>query len=174
MEIFNDMLIIKVRVKSMRYFQSMPLEFDMARISSRISFALLDRRTPKARLAREVGVSRDLVYNYTRENFPEESMRIPVLKAFAEYFKMDTYYFCNDYHKFMDQTDVAELLKSIRRKKGVTQKMFADELGVALAIYKAYEQGKSNLPYQVYLRLQKVYGPFEDNLWEVEVNERKL
>lgn len=74
----------------------------------------------------------------------------------------------------MDQTDVAELLKSIRRKKGVTQKMLADELGVALAIYKAYEQGKNNLPYQVYLRLQKVYGPFEDNLWEVEVNERKL
>ncbi|MCI9097455.1 MAG: helix-turn-helix transcriptional regulator [Lachnospiraceae bacterium] len=74
----------------------------------------------------------------------------------------------------MDQTDVAESLKSIRRKKGVTQKMLADELGVALAIYKAYEQGKSNLPYQVYLRLQKVYGPFEDNLWEVEVNERKL
>lgn len=29
MEIFNDMLIIKIRVKSMRYFQSMPFTFVM-------------------------------------------------------------------------------------------------------------------------------------------------
>lgn len=71
----------------------------MEKISDRINYELFDRRIPKVRLAREVGVGRDLVSSYTRENFPEESMQIPVLKSFAAYFDKDTYYFCNDYHK---------------------------------------------------------------------------
>ncbi len=70
----------------MRYFESMPTEFDMTKISDRINYELFDRRIPKVRLAREVGVGRDLVSSYTRENFPEESMQIPVLKSFAAYF----------------------------------------------------------------------------------------
>ncbi len=138
----------------------MPREFDMTKISGRINFELVDRRIPKARLAREVGVSRDLVDNYTRESFSEESMQISVLKSFAAYFGKDTYYFCNDYHKFIDTVDVDKLLKRLRQKKGIAQKLFADELGVTTTMYKAYEQGKSNLPYRVYLRLQKLYGPF--------------
>ena len=145
----------------MRYFQSMPLEFDMTKISNRINYELLDRRIPKVRLARDVGVGRDLVSSYTKESFPEESMQIPVLKSFAAYFGKDTYYFCNDYHKFIDTVDVVKLLKRLRKEKGVTQRRFADELGVTIAMYKTYEQGKSSLPYSVYLRLRTLYGPFE-------------
>lgn len=148
----------------MRYFESMPTEFDMTKISDRINYELFDRRIPKARLARDVGVSRDLVSNYTKESFSEEAMQISVLKSFAAYFGKDTYYFCNDYHKFLDTVDVVELLKRLRGKKGVTQKMFADELGVTIAMYKAYEQGKSCLPYSVYLRLRKLYGPFAQEM----------
>ena len=155
------MLIIKSRIRSMRYFESMPTEFDMTKISDRINYELFDRRIPKVRLAREVGVGRDLVSSYTRENFPEESMQIPVLKSFAAYFGKDTYYFCNDYHKFIDTVDVVKLLKRLRKEKGVTQRRFADELGVTIAMYKTYEQGKSSLPYSVYLRLRTLYGPFE-------------
>lgn len=148
----------------MRYFESMPTEFDMTKISDRINYELFDRRIPKVRLAREVGVGRDLVSSYTRENFPEESMQIPVLKSFAAYFGKDTYYFCNDYHKFIDTVDVVKLLKRLRKEKGVTQRRFADELGVTIAMYKTYEQGKSSLPYSVYLRLRKLYGPFEQEM----------
>ncbi len=133
----------------------------MEKISDRINYELFDRRIPKVRLAREVGVGRDLVSSYTRENFPEESMQIPVLKSFAAYFGKDTYYFCNDYHKFIDTVDVVKLLKRLRKEKGVTQRKFADELGVTIAMYKTYEQGKSSLPYSVYLRLRTLYGPFE-------------
>lgn len=146
----------------MRYFESMPSEFDMTKISNRINYELLDRRIPKVRLARDVGVGRDLVSSYTKESFPEESMQIPVLKSFAAYFGKDTYYFCNDYHKFIDTVDVAKLLKRLRQKRGITQEMFAGELGVTTVMYKSYEQGKSNLPYQVYLRLRKIYGSFEE------------
>lgn len=146
----------------MRYFESMPTEFDMTKISDRINYELFDRRIPKVRLARDVGVGRDLVSSYTKESFPEESMQIPVLKSFAAYFGKDTYYFCNDYHKFIDTVDVAKLLKRLRQKKGITQEMFAGELGVTTVMYKSYEQGKSNLSYQVYLRLRKIYGSFEE------------
>lgn len=88
-------------------------------------------------------------------------MQIPVLKSFAAYFGKDAYYFCNEYHQFIDSLDVVKLLKRLRGKKGITQKMFADELGVTTVMYKAYEQGKSMLPYPVYLRLRKLYGLFE-------------
>lgn len=150
----------------MRYFQSMPLEFDMTRIGDRLNYELFDRRMPKSRFAREVGVSRDLVYNYTGASFSEESMRIPVLKSFAEYFGKDTYYFCNDYHKFIDTVDVVKLLKGLRQEKGMTQRVAADKLNITAVMYKSYEQGKSRLPYFVYLRLQKLYGPFaEETDW---------
>lgn len=132
----------------------------MIKISDRINRELFERRIPKARFAREVGVSRDLVDNYTKESFSEEFMQISVLKSFAAFFDKDTYYFCNDYHKFIDTVDVDKLLKRLRQKKGITQKLFADELGITSTMYKAYEQGKSNMPYRVYLRLQKLFGPF--------------
>lgn len=160
LETFAYILIIKSRIRSTRYFESMPREFDMTKISDRINRELFERRIPKARFAREVGVSRDLVCNYTRTSFAEESMQIPVLKSFAAYFDKDTYYFCNDYHKFIDTIDGMELLKRFRGKEAVTQKIFADKLGVTTAMYKAYEEGKCSLPYQVYLRLHKLYGPF--------------
>lgn len=60
-------------------------------------------------------MSRDLVSSYTKESFPEEPMQISVLKSFALYFGKDTYYFCNDYHKFIDTVDVAKLLKRLRQ-----------------------------------------------------------
>ena len=148
----------------MRYFESMPSEFDMTKISDRINYELLDRRIPKVRLARDVGVGRELVSSYTRENFPEESMQIPVLKSFAAYFGKDTYYFCNDYHRFIDTVDVVKLLKRLRQEKGMTQRMFAEELNVTLAMYKAYEVGKCRLTYLVYLRLRELYGVYVDQL----------
>lgn len=148
----------------MRYFLSMPLEFDMTKISGRLNYELFDRRIPKSRLAREVGVSRDLVGNYTRASFSEESMQISVLKSFAEYLGKDTYYFCNDYHKFIDTVDVVNLLKRLRQEKGMTQRMFAEELNVTLAMYKSYEVGKCRLTYLVYLRLRELYGSYVDQL----------
>lgn len=164
LETFEYMLIIKIRIRSMRYFQSMPLKFDMTKISDRINYELFDRRIPKSRLAREVGVSRDLVGNYTRASFSEESMQISVLKSFAAYFSKDAYYFCNDYHRFIDTVDVVKLLKRLRQEKGMTQRMFAEELNVTLAMYKAYEVGKCRLTYSVYLRLRELYGIYIDRL----------
>lgn len=148
----------------MRYFQSMPLEFDMTRISDRLNYELFDRRIPKLRFAREVGVSRDLVSNYTREDFSEESMQISGLKSFAEYFGKDIYYFCNDYHKFIDTVDVVKLLKRLRQEKGMTQRMFAEELNVTLAMYKSYEKGKCRLTYLVYIKLREIYGAVVDQM----------
>lgn len=91
-------------------------------------------------------------------------MQIAVLKSFAVYFGKDTYYFCNDYHEFIDTVDAVKRLKRLRRKRRITQKMFADELGITNVMYKAYEQGKSRISYPAYLRLRKLYGPFEKEM----------
>lgn len=46
----------------------------------------------------------------------------------------------------------------------MTQRMFAEELNVTLAMYKAYEVGKWQLTYLVYLRLRELYGVYVDQL----------
>lgn len=148
----------------MRYFESVSPDFDMTRISGRINFELFDRRIPKSRFGREVEVGRDLVCNYTSKDFSEESMQIPVLKSFAAYFGKDTYYFCNDYHRFLDTVDVVKLLKRLRQERGITQRVFANELNITNVMYKSYEQGRSRLPYFVYLRFRELYGPFMEEL----------
>lgn len=162
METSEGGLIIKIKVKSERYFENMPVEFDMEKISDRLNYEIYNRRIPKTKLAREMGVSKDLVYSYTGGNFPEESMQISVLKSFAAFFNKDAYYFCNDYLKFVDTVDAAKLLKRIRQDKGITQRKFASELNITLAKYKSYENGKSRMPYLVYCRLQKLYGVLDD------------
>ncbi len=140
----------------------MSMKFDMTKISDRLDYEILERGISKVKLAKEIGVSRDLVCSYTGKGFQEASMQISVLKSFAAYFGKDTYYFCNDYHIFMDTVDVVRLLKQLRKEKGMTQKVLAGKLNITTAIYKKYEQGKCRLPCQVYLRLQELYGPFEE------------
>lgn len=55
------MLIIKTRIRSRRCLQAISRKFDMAKISDRLDYEILDCGISKVKLAKEIGVSRDLV-----------------------------------------------------------------------------------------------------------------
>lgn len=81
-------------------------------------------------------------------------MDIELLKKMSDYFGVDKYYFCNEYHVFIDMTDVPEYLKRTRKNRGMSQKKFANMLGIPLASYKGYEEGRVRIPekYWYYIR----------------------
>lgn len=98
------------------------------------------------KLAMDIGVSRDCIFDYTREDYPEKSMQVETLKRLAEYFEVDQYHFCNEYHRFIDTVNVGEYLKGRRKKAGMSQREFAESMNVALVSYKQYERGAVRIP----------------------------
>lgn len=80
-------------------------------------------------------------------------MSIDLLKKIAAYLKKDTYYFCNDYLRFIDTADVPKELRKQRQEKGMSRKMFADAYGIRLDSYKRYEYGIGRLPYEYWKRI---------------------
>lgn len=149
-------MVLKMRVMNDRYFKGMSLDFDMNKICDRLRFEIYERRIPRLKLAREIGVNRDLIYGYTNGTYLEADMKIPLLKSLAGYFGKEPYYFCNDYHKFLDTVEVGRWLKKLRKSKEMTQRQTAECIGISITRYKSYEQEKSRLPYEVYLSMKEI------------------
>ena len=133
-------------------------QLDMDKISGRLRYALLENRIPYQRAAREMGVSRDVLFDYTSPDYPESAMQPQTLIKFAEYLGKERYYFCNEYHKFLDIVKTGEFLQGLRMRHGMTQKQFADFLGITLASYKKYEEGRGRLPLKVFEKLKDGIG----------------
>lgn len=123
-------------------------------ISARIRYHVRKAKVSQPELAKAVGCSRDTIFSYMNNKISESSMDIHVLKKLAEYFGVNEYYFCNDYHIFVDSRNVPETLKELREKEGVTQRAFADMLEIPLVSYKNYEQGRVRLPERYW---EKIY-----------------
>ena len=87
---------------------------------------------------------------YANGKISENRMDVGVLKKMAEYFGMETYYFCNEYHVFVDITDVPKYLKGVRREKGMSQREFCEAFQIPLAVYKKYETGAVRIPEKYY------------------------
>ena len=131
------------------------LNFDMDKICDRLRYSLRQNRIPYLRAAKDIGVSRDLVFDYTNPDYPEKSMQVKTLIKFADYLGEERYYFCNDYHRFLDTVDAGDFLRELRKKHEMTQRQFADCLGIPYYRYKTYESGKCKLPQEVFDKLGK-------------------
>lgn len=83
-------------------------------------------------------------------------MDIETLKMMAEYFGQDKYYFCNEYLQFLDCVDGAAFLKEKRKEYQMSQREFAEMLGISLASYKKYEMGDVKFPQRYWDRLNKM------------------
>lgn len=152
MEIFSGKIIINLRI-----FREMEAcdNLDMEKISDRLRYALLEREISYQRAAKEMGVSRDLIFDYTNPEHSENSMQVETLIRFAEFLGEERYYFCNEYHKFLDQVDVGSLLKKLKKEHNMTRQQFASYLGIPFATYRTYESGKSRIPQVIFDRLKK-------------------
>ena len=151
METSDDRWVIHVKVFK---HMDMTSQLDMDRICYRLRYAFLENRIAYQRAAREMGVSRDVLFDYTSPDYPESAMQPQTLIKFAEYLGKDRYYFCNEYHKFLDTVNIKYFLCESRAKHKMTQKQFADFLGVTLSSYKKYEEGRSRLPLAVFEKLK--------------------
>lgn len=130
------------------------VNYDMDRICDRLRFALLEKGVSKQQAAREIGVSRDLVFDYTNCDYPEKSMQVDTLKKFAEYFRKEDYYFCNEYHCFLDTVDAGAFLREQRVRMRMTREQFAAYLEIPLSRYKAYAGGRCRIPEELFEKLR--------------------
>lgn len=125
------------------------LDIDVS-ISARIKFHLQKSKISYPKMAEAMECSRDMVFSYANGKIPEGHMDIAVLKKMAAYFGKETYYFCNEYHVFVDTVDVPEYLKRIRKAKEMSQKDFAVAFHIPLSAYKKYETGVVRIPEKYY------------------------
>ena len=119
-------------------------------ISTRIKFHLQESKISYPKMAEAMECSRDMVFSYANGKIPEDRMNIAVLKKMAAYFGKETYYFCNEYHVFVDTVDVPEYLKEVRKARGMSQKEFAAACNISLSAYKKYETGAVRIPEKYY------------------------
>lgn len=145
-----------ILTRSSKVFSGMLIENDKleSSISARIRYHRQKAKIAQPELAKAVGCSRDRIFCYENGRTSEEKMDIELLKKMADYFGVDKYYFCNEYHVFIDTTDVPEYLKKMRKDKRMSQRKFANMLGIPLASYKGYEEGRVRIPekYWYYIR----------------------
>lgn len=131
-------------------------EYRNRNISARIKYFMKKEKLSQPQLGAEIGCSRDTIFRYTNAKIPEAHMDIQLLKKMALYFGVEEYYFCNEYHRFIDTTNVPEYLRSIRKKMNMTQRQFVKNLSVSLDSYKCYEAGKMKVSEECYYELKEI------------------
>ena len=151
LETFDNGLVITVKI--FKGMDSVPV-FDMDKICDRLRHSLCKNGISYQKAARDMKVSRDLVFDYTNPNYPEKSMQVKTLIKFADYLGLDKYYFCNEYHRFINTVDVGAFLLELRKKNEMTQKQFAAYLDIPYYRYKTYESGRCKLPQEVFDKLK--------------------
>lgn len=151
METFDGQLIIAVNV-----FKGMNLSnnYDMDRICDRLRYELRKKRISNEKAARELGVSRDLIFDYINPNYSESSMQVETLIKFADYFGKEKYYFCNDYHIFLDTVDAGSFLRKAKLEYNMTREEFAQYLDISYTRYRSYEDGRCKIPREVFDKLK--------------------
>lgn len=133
-----------ILTKSSNIFEGMFTENTILEksIALRIRYHMQRKKISQPKLAKAVGCSRDTIYRYENGIVPEGNMSIEILKKIADYFEVDQYYFCNDYHVFIDTTDdIPLLLKRTRKELGMTQRQFVAKYNIPLETYKKCETG---------------------------------
>ena len=151
-----------VLTKSSRVFDGMfeDEEYRNRSISTRIKYFMKKEKLSQPKLGAAIGCSRDTIFSYANAKIPEAHMNIQLLKKMALYFGVEEYYFCNEYHRFVDTTNVCEYLKRIRENNGMTQRQFVEILNVPLSSYKCYEVGKMKISEEAYHKLKKIEHTF--------------
>lgn len=71
-------------------------------VAARLRYQMRKAKVSRPKLAKAAGCSKDVIQAYTQGKTSEENMNITWLKRMAEYFGLEPYYFCTEYHVFID------------------------------------------------------------------------
>ncbi|MCI8465376.1 MAG: transcriptional regulator [Lachnospiraceae bacterium] len=124
-------------------------------VAARLRYQMQRTKTSIPKLAKAAGCSKDVIQEYSKGKVLEKHMNITWLKRMAEYFGLDPYYFCTEYHVFIDTKDVPILLKRLREKEGGSQREFAKKKEISLNIYKSYESGRARISESFWRQIKK-------------------
>lgn len=122
------------------------------KISNRILCELSKQHISKSRFSKMCGVSRDTIIRYTNSNTKEYAMDVKILKIIEIKLGLEEYSLCLEYHKFLDCVNGAKWIKNKRLSYGMTQKDFSEKLHTSLSLYKGYEGGLINIPYDIWIK----------------------
>lgn len=129
-------------------------EEKMKYIAYRIQYHVRKNNMSYVELSRRIGCSRDTMMRYVNIEYEEASMNIENLKRIANVFQVNEYYFCNDYHVFLDKVNGGSYLKILRMKHKLSQLRYSQKLNIPYSNYKTYESGKAKVPYKVWLLIK--------------------
>jgi len=118
---------------------------ELKTVADRLQYARLSAGLFQRELAENIGIDRTTLISYENGQTTEENMIIEWLIAIALACDMDKHFCCSPYHIFII-SDAGKQIKQYRKEMGLTQKMFASQLGVWETTVKRWEQNRNKPP----------------------------
>ena len=161
-EIYSTQVGVKKILKSKRLTTAMRLcTGTLETVSDKLRYARLVAGFHQDALADKVGIDRITLLRYENGHVTEENMVIEWLIKIALACGMDKYFCCSPYHVFINE-DVGMQIKQYRKEAGLTQKMLAAKLDVAVTTVKRWEK-KINKPPKIVWELVSGISPTRHN-----------
>ena len=149
-EIYPDKMGQKKILKSKRLTTALKLcTGELVTVADKLRFARLSAGLHQNELAKLVGIERSTILRYENGQIPEVRMETSFLVKIALACGMDKYFCCNPYHIFI-MDDYGTQIKKYRKSLGLTQKQFAEKLGVWVTTLKRWEYEKNKPPVYIW------------------------
>ena len=118
-------------------------------VADKLRYARLSAGFQQDELAEMVGIDRHTLLRYENGQRSEENMDAAWLVKIALECGRDKYFCCNPYHIFIIE-DYGAQIKQYRKRMGLTQKQFAEKLGVWVTTVKRWEYGQNKPPFHIW------------------------
>jgi len=122
---------------------------ELKTVADKLQYARLTAGLLQEDLAERIGIDKCTILRYENGHIPEERMEVPWLIQIALECGRDKYFCCSPYHIFLMREPGAQI-KAYRKSHGLTQKRFAEILGVWETTVKRWEWQKNKPPVYVW------------------------
>jgi len=149
-EIFPDEMGHKKILKAKRLTTAMKLcTSELKTVADKLQYARLAAGLLQRELAEKIGIDRTTLISYENGQTVEENMIIDWLIEIALACGMDKHFCCSPYHVFIIE-DAGKQIKQYRKNMGLTQKKFAEQLGVWTTTIRRWEQNVNKPPKHIW------------------------
>ena len=149
-EIYPDEMGQKKILKAKRLTTAMKLcTGELNTVADKIQYARLTAGLLQREIAEKIGMDRTTLTAYENGKIVEEHMDVKRLMEIALACGRDKYFCCSPYQIFLTEEPGAQI-KAYRKSHGLTQKRFAEILGVWETTVKRWEWQKNKPPVYIW------------------------